>query len=194
MTFMTRKQYGEMKGWSRQYVGKLIQAGRLVLNESGLVDVGASEKLLSMTSDPSKAGVVARHKRERSPKDAPTGSTAVVTLPNLDGSAMPQVGDEPDFQKSRAMREHYLALQEQANFHQQQGSLVLRKAVEDGAYGAGRLVRDQLLGIVAQLAPELAVMTDPWKIERHLTAAIRRSLEDAERISSADREHALTPS
>ena len=45
-----------------------------------------------------------------------------------------------------------------------------------------------------QLAPELAVMTDPWKIEKHLTAAIRRSLEDAERLSSADLEHALATS
>lgn len=37
-------------------------------------------------------------------------------------------------------------------------------------------------------------MTDPWQIEKHLTAAIRRSLEDAERLSSADLEHALTAS
>lgn len=69
-----------------------------------------------------------------------------------------------------------------------------RVAVETGAYNAGRLLRDQLLGMPPQLAPELAVMTDPWQIEKHLTAAIRRSLEDAERLSSADLEHALTAS
>jgi hypothetical protein len=37
-------------------------------------------------------------------------------------------------------------------------------------------------------------MADPWQIEKLLTAAIRRSLEDAERLSSADLEHDLTTS
>nr|BFE89982.1 hypothetical protein GCM10020185_05180 [Pseudomonas brassicacearum subsp. brassicacearum] len=63
-----------------------------------------------------------------------------------------------------------------------------------GAYNAGRLLRDQLFGMPPQLAPELAVMTDPWEIEKHLTAALRRTLEDAERLSSADLEHALNTS
>jgi hypothetical protein len=36
-------------------------------------------------------------------------------------------------------------------------------------------------------------MTDPWLIEKHLTATFRRTLEEAERLSSADLEHALTP-
>ena len=67
-----------------------------------------------------------------------------------------------------------------------QGSQVELEAVKTCAFNAGRLVRDQLLGMPPQLAPELAAMTDPWEIERRLTAAIRASLEDAERMSSAD--------
>ena len=185
MTLLTRKEYGELKGWSRQHISKLVQNERLVLNDTGLIDVDASDQLLAMTSDPSKAGVVARHQQQRLHRDAPNAG---------EESAALQVELAPDFQKARAMREHYLALQEQTNFHTQQGALVERKAVENAAYSAGRLVRDQLLGLPPRLAPEIAGMTDPWHIERLLTAAIRQALEDAERVSMADLEHAVTPS
>jgi hypothetical protein len=66
------------------------------------------------------------------------------------------------------------------------------KAVTTGAYNAGRMLRDQLLSMPPQLAPELAAMTDPWEIEQHLTKALRLSLEEAERMSSADLERDLT--
>lgn len=185
MAFLTRKEYGELKGWSRQHISKLIQNERLVLNGEGLIDSDASDRLLAATSDPSKAGVVARHGRARLHQ----GVSEVVSSPG-----MLQEEAAPDFQKSRAMREHYLALQEQANFHAQQRSLVQRKAVESAAFAAGRMVRDLLLGMPAQLAPEIAAMSDPWHIEKHLTAAIRKALEDAERLSAADLEHAINPS
>lgn len=81
----------------------------------------------------------------------------------------------------------------EAEFHKVQGSLVDMKAVTTGAYNAGRMLRDQLLSMPPQLAPELAAMTDPWEIEQHLTKALRLSLEEAERMSSADLERDLTP-
>ena len=104
---------------------------------------------------------------------------------------MSPVSKLPDFQKARAHREYYLAQLAEAEFHKVQGSQVELEAVKTGAFSAGRLLRDQLLGMPPQLAPELAAMTDPWEIERRLTAAIRASLEDAERMSSADLVHAL---
>jgi len=72
--------------------------------------------------------------------------------------------------------------------------LVERKAVEDAAYNAGRLLRDLLLGMAPQLAPELASLSDPWQIEKRLASALRQTLEDAERLSVADLEQAITPS
>jgi hypothetical protein len=35
-------------------------------------------------------------------------------------------------------------------------------------------------------------MTDAWGIEKHLMASIRRALEDAERMSTADLRHSLS--
>ncbi|MCJ2373729.1 terminase small subunit [Pseudomonas sp. RGM 3321] len=189
MAFVTRKEYCELKGWSRQYVGKLVKSQRLVLNAAGQIDVDASEQLLAMTSDPSKVGVAARHERSR-PKRVDQPPLEIVIADYIDAPS----DQAPDFQRSRALREHYLSLQEKNNFLKSQGTLVERKSVEDAAYNAGRLLRDLLLGIAPQLAPELASMSDPWKIEKRLTAAFRQTLDDAERLSEADLQHAITPS
>lgn len=189
MAFVTRKEYCELKGWSRQYVGKLVKSQRLVLNAAGQIDMDASERLLAKTSDPSKVGVAARHERGRTKRgDQPP--LEIVIADFIDDPS----DQAPDFQKSRALREHYLSLQEKDNFLKARGTLVERKAVEDAAYNAGRLLRDLLLGMAPQLAPELASMSDPWQIEKRLTAALRQTLVDAERLSAADLEHAITPS
>lgn len=186
MTLISRTEFAARRGWAKSYVSKLATQDRLVLTEDGKkIELEATEALLAKTADPSKAGVAERHERIRLEREAQIAA---------EEPAVPQVTEVADFQKSRALREHYLALQERDNYLKQQGVLVEREAVEMGAYNAGRLLRDQLLGMPPQLAPELAVMTDPWQIEKHLTAAIRRSLEDAERLSSADLEHALTTS
>ncbi|MGS0737982.1 terminase small subunit [Pseudomonas sp. GG8] len=185
MTVISKTEFAARRGWAKSYVSKLANQDRLVLTEDGKVELEATEALLAESADPSKAAVAQRHERLRLQREAQI---------TAEEPAVPQIGQAADFQKSRALREHYLALQEQANFHKSQGSLVLLEAVQTGAYNAGRMLRDQLLGMPPQLAPELAAMTDPWEIERHLTAAIRRTLEDAERMSSADLEHALTTS
>lgn len=73
-----------------------------------------------------------------------------------------------------------------------QGNLVAREAVSKAAFAAGRTVRHLMFGLSPQLAPELAAMTDPWQIEKHLTGAFRRVFEDAVRMTTADLEHAMT--
>jgi hypothetical protein len=185
MTVISKSEFAARRGWAKSYVSKLANQDRLVLTDDGKVELEATEALLAESADPSKAAVAERHERLRLHREAQNAAEPPAVLP---------AGKAADFQKSRALREHYLALQEQTNFHKQQGTLVMRQAVETGAFNAGRLLRDQLLGMPPQLAPELAAMTDAWEIEKHLTAAIRRTLEDAERLSSADLEHALTKS
>lgn len=185
MTVITKTEFAARRGWAKSYVSKLAKQDRLVLTEDGKIELEATEALLVDSADPSKATVAERHERLRLLRESQNA---------IEEPAVPPVGKAADFQKSRALREHYLALQEQANFHKMEGSLVEREAVKTGAYNAGRMLRDQLLGMPVQLSPELAAMSDPWEIERHLTTAIRRTLEDAERLSLADLEHALTTS
>ncbi|MNF61794.1 hypothetical protein D3C84_434560 [compost metagenome] len=96
--------------------------------------------------------------------------------------------DEPDFQKARARREHFLSILAENEARKSNGQLV-----EQAAFATGRMLRDLLLGLPKQISAELAAISDPWELERQLTAGLRRVLEDAQRLSAADLEHAIKP-
>jgi hypothetical protein len=196
MTVISKTEFAARRGWAKSYVSKLANQNRLVLTTDGKIELEATEALLDQTADPSKAAVAERHHQDRLQRDVYSQLSSHVEPASMAApppSITPAVA-LPDFQKARALREHNLAQLAEIELHKAKGSLVSVIAVQTGAYNAGRMLRDQLLGMPPQLAPELASMTDPWEIEKHLTAAIRRSLEDAERISSADLEHALNTS
>ena len=195
--YLSKSAFAARLGRSPSYITWLKDNNRLVLSPNGKqVDVNATEALIRDTADPSKTAVAERHQQDRIQRDvySQLSSQAEPTSTAAPPLTITPAGQLPDFQKARALREHNLAQLAEIELHKAKGSLVALSAVQSGAYNAGRMLRDQLLGMPPQLAPELASMTNPWEIEKHLTAAIRRSLEDAERMSSADLEHALTTS
>jgi hypothetical protein len=189
MTTLTKAEFATRQGWSKPYVSKLAKSGRLVLMADGMVDVEATDRLLFSTADPSKANVAARHERERIQR-RPEGNAPAPQI--VSHQAPLSVEGIPDFQESRAYREFYESRLTESEFHKNRGAHVELEAVKTAAYTSGRMLRDLLLGMPPQLAPELAAMSDHWQIEKHLTAALRRVLDDAERISSTDLIHSLT--
>ncbi|MGH8351195.1 MAG: terminase small subunit [Pseudomonas sp.] len=195
MTTVTKAEYALRQGWSKAYVSKLAKSGRLVLTADGLVEVEATDRRLLSTADPSKANVAARHERERSERSPERPVVPIDHEPATDFSRQSPLPGEgiPDFQESRAFREYFESRLTESEFYKNRGAYVELAAVKRAAHSTGRMLRDLLLGMPPQLAPELAAMSDHWEIERHLTAALRRVLEDAERMSSADLAHALTP-
>jgi hypothetical protein len=194
--YMSKSTFAARIGRSPSYITWLKDNDRLVLAPDGkLVDVLATEAKIQETADPSKAAVAARHHQDRLQRGVYNQlDTAIESTPSTPLPSPTAVGALPDFQKARALREHSLAQLSQIELLKVQGSLVEREAVETSAYNSGRMLRDQLLRLCSQVAPELAGMSDPWEIERHLTTALRRTLEDAERLSSADLDHAISPS
>lgn len=192
MIALSKSEFAAHKGWSKPYVSKLAKQGRLIMTADGKVDVEATEALLQRTADPSKAGVADRHQRERVER----GVTAHLTpsAPPLDPPPSADEDEGIDFQKARARREHYLARLAENEARKSDGELVEREAVENAAFASGRMLRDLLLGLPKQIGAELAAISDPWELERRLTAGLRRVLEDAQRLSTADLEHAIKPS
>lgn len=194
-TYLSKSAFAARLGRSPSYITWLKDNNRLVLSSNGKqVDVHATEALIRDTADPSKVAVAERHQQDRIQRDVysqlstqtePTSTAAPPQVPPGDGK-------QPDFQKARALREHNMAKLAEIELGKAQGSLVAKEAVEIGAYNAGRLLRDQLFGPLPQLSHDLAAMTDPWLIEKHLTATFRRTLEEAERLSAADLDHAMT--
>lgn len=194
-TYLSKSAFAARLGRSPSYITWLKDNNRLVLSPNGKqVDVHATEALIRDTADPSKVAVAERHQQDRIQRDV--YSQLSTSVEPTSTAAPPQVltvdGKLPDFQKARALREHNMAKLAEIELGKAQGSLVAKEAVEVGAYNAGRLLRDQLFGPLPQLSHDLAAMTDPWLIEKHLTATFRRTLEEAERLSAADLDHAMT--
>ena len=193
MTHLTKSEFAARHGWSKSYVSKLATQDRLVLSADGKVDVEATEVLLAESADPSKAAVAARHEEHRVERDVRSqlqpGPGHAGTLQSDSAS----VGAH-NFQKAKAHREYYLAQLAEAEFNKVQGNLVERQAVEDAAYSAGRMLRDQFLGLAPQLAAELVAMSDPWDIEKHLVDAFRRVFTEVGKMNSADLSQAITQS
>lgn len=193
MTYLTKSEFAARHGWSKSYVSKLAKQERLVLADDGKVDVEATELLLAQSADPSKAAVAARHEENRVERDVrsqlqPGLGPAAVLQPD------PAPGGAHNFQKAKAHREYYLAQLAEAEFNKVQGNLVERQAVEDAAYSAGRMLRDQFFGLAPQLAAELVAMTDPWDIEKHLVDAFRRVFTEVGKMNSADLSKAISQS
>ena len=193
--FLSKSAFAARIGRTPSYITWLKGNNRLVLSPDGkMVDVLATEALILETADPSKAAVAARHQQDRIQRDVYSQLSPLAEPTNTAAPQQTLTVKGHDFQKARAMREHNLAQLAEIELHKAQGSLVSRDAVELGAYNAGRHVRDQLFGLLPQLSHKLAAMTDPWDIEKHLAATLRKSLEEAERMSSSDLERAMTTS
>jgi len=191
MTYLTKSEFAARHGWSKSYVSKLAKQDRLVLTDDGKVDVEATELLLAESADPSKAAVAARHEESRVERDVRSQLQPGLGQPTVLPSD-PAPGSAHNFQKAKAHREYYLAQLAEAEFNKVQGNLVERQAVEDAAYSAGRMLRDQFLGLAPQLAAELVAMSDPWDIEKHLVDAFRRVFTEVGKMNSADLSQAIT--
>lgn len=188
MALMTKAEYADSRGWSRPYVSKLVKLGRIVVTPDGKVDAEASDQLLSATADPSKAGVAERHHQDRLEKGVYAHlSHAAEPSPALPSSSSAPDAT-PDYQKARARREFALALLAEDEHRKVRGETCERAGVDSGAFTAARALRDLLFGIPPKLSGELVTLTDVWEIERRLTQALRRALEDADRLLQLDAE------
>lgn len=187
MSSVTRAEFAALMGWSRPYVSKLGKQGKLVLDAANKVLVAETQALLKKTADPSKQAVADRHQADRIQK-----GVAAHVAPDAPDIPGPPPGEHYDYQSSRAKREHHLAQLAASEARKAAGELVDRAAVENAAFTAGRMLRDLILGLPRQIAPELAVISDTWELERALTTHLRRVLDDASRLNSADLEQALT--
>lgn len=129
--------------------------------------------LLAESADPSKAAVAARHggapRRAGCSKPAPARPR-----PSCDAAARFGGRWEHSTREGRRTASTTCLAGCKAEFNKVQGNLVDRQAVEDAACSAGRMLRDQFLGLAPQLAAELVAMSDPWDIEKHLVDAFRR--------------------
>lgn len=159
MSLMSQAEFARHIGKTPGYITQQKDAGRIVM-QGRMVNVEESLTLLDETRDPSKAGVVDRHDREREQKQAskPVSGTAGHVLDDMTGKA------GSAYQQARAMKEKYAAMQAKIAYEKEVGILLVaqdaRLAVADG----DAIIRNRLESLPDMLAPQLAAESDEQKI------------------------------
>ncbi len=190
--YLTKSAFAAHQGWAPSYVTKLKDQGRLVLDPDGkLVDVEATIARLERTGDPGKEAVRQHHAQARTGKHVETH-----IRPDAPAPADPaeSVSADPTYWAAKARRENTLADLARLELARKHGELVERQRVEDAAFAMGRMLRDTILQLPTQLAPELASMTDAFQVEARLREALRQALLDLSKISATDLSKAMEAS
>lgn len=172
---MTFGEFAAALGCKASYVTQLKRDGRLVLTEDGRrILVAESRALIAATSDPSKAGVAARHSEDR-------GQPLAVAAPAPESSTTPAgEGDEEqpgsrDYQTARARREHFAALAAERDYN-----LSIAKLLDaDEATAMVRAVVTSLRARLEGLAPTLAAHVAGIRDERQVQSVIAQEVEHA---------------
>jgi hypothetical protein len=170
MTEMGVREFALYLGKKPGYVSELKTKGRLVLTETGKIDVEASMERIQATADPSKIGVVERHERERAEKQA------AATSPELPDQMISGDKSGNVYQKARAMREQYNAMLAKIEYEQATGALLVSTEVAAAVMDGDVIIRNRLESLPTILAPRLAVETDEHKVRALLTDEIEHLL------------------
>jgi hypothetical protein len=153
MPVMSQRAYARHRGMAYSTVQKAIASGRISTTAKGLID-----------SD------VADEEWRRNTKTRATAATEKEDDPDVFGAAQ--------YNKARAVREHYQARLAKLEFEQKVGSLVSRDEVKIAAFNTLRQFRDAMLNIPDRLGALLAAETDSARCYEILATEIRKALND----------------
>lgn len=168
----TLSEFAALEGVSPSYITKLKQHGRLVLTADGKVEVEASRRRIEETKDPNRDDVRARHAARKKADVAPPPAPPLNERPPPE----PNVASE-SFQKSRAVKEHYLARTSKFEYERMIGELVDRADVDFVLADYGATVR----GLLQRLADRLSPQVYPLKTLEETHAAIVEAVDELQR-------------
>lgn len=144
---MTQVEFARHIGVARSYVTALKQAGRLVMTDTGLVEVEASLALIAKTADPNRDDVTQRHAAQRETPTAP---------PPAD-SAHDKIGNS--YQAARAVKEKYAALNAKLDYEKNSGDLIPKADVDFVLNDYGATLRGMMENLADRLAPVVYPLT-----------------------------------
>ena len=170
--FVSQAEYARQKDVSRQYINKLVQAGRIPTDEKKRIDPDVADYVLAQDADPA-----------RRLNDPESESESIIEHDSDIESSVSTTGHTP-FAKFRSAREAYQAKLAQLDYEERAGQLLKRAEVERETFDVARQLRDRFLSLPQELAGTLVSMTDEKEIKKYLRAKIRDTLmEVAEDVS-----------
>jgi hypothetical protein len=167
--FVTQIQFAKIIGRSRSWVTQLKQAGRLVLNEKGLVDVEASNLRIQQTEEPNRDDVKARHEEGRETKPAEPAKPKVK-----------KISDSLGFQNARAREQEMKAKMAELDYAERLGQLVSKADMKIAVADMVTTFRSNIENMPHRIAADL-VGKDIADIRLLLKQAIHHELTTLER-------------
>lgn len=171
MTTMNQVEFARHIGVAKSYVTALKKAGRLVMTDTGLVEVEASIALIAKTADPNRDDVAQRHAAQRETPAAP---------PPAADSAHDKIGNS--YQAARAVKEKYAALNAKLDYEKNSGDLIPKADVDFVLNDYGATLRGMMENLADRLAPvvyPLTTLEDTHAALEEAATAILAEISDA---------------
>ena len=173
----SKAAFARRKGWNRSTATRYARDGKLVVTESGMVDVAASEARLAAAADPLKEGVRARHRDGRRDRGREPGA-------DDSGEATRADPNDSAYQlltKHRAATEASKAELARLELEEKQGKLGEIEAMRKRAHQSSRRARDAILNLRYRVDPLLAGEADPVKRAEIWDRELRQVCEELAR-------------
>lgn len=176
MALMSMRAYANQRGVSPEAVSKAVRTGRI----STVTDAKGKRWIDSDVADREwAANTNVAHKTTPTRAEA-AGETTPAQ--QSEGSERELGSGAATYQKSKAMREAYMARLAGLEYQERLGKLISADKVKISAFNTARVVRDSILNIPDRIAAELASETDPHKVHTKLTEALIEALEELSRV------------
>jgi hypothetical protein len=171
---MGLREYARHRKVTLRAVQKAIESGRIVLDENKKIDAVQADKDWVLNTDVSRVGMT----ETASPPAAQDLFSSVASPAGGDGyksgadDDLPRSDDLEAYRKSRAAREHFNALMQEAEWKKIDGQLIEKKWACDAAFTMVRALRDACFNLPARIKDQLSVMKNPDQVEEFLTAEL----------------------
>ena len=177
---VSQAEFARLRGVSRATVTHWKNAGRLLLNTEGKVDVDASEKLLALRPAVYRGG---KSKAAPGEKQAAMGKD----VPPILDRTPEEIAESSNWTPVEAQRvkEIYLALLRKQEFEVEEGLLVEIEAVAQEVEREYSIVRERLLSIPGKVSASLAGC-DRAVIESKLLDEITEALAELHEPGKSD--------
>lgn len=174
---MGLREYARHRGVTLRAVQKAIESGRIVLDENKKIDADQADKDWVLNTDISRVGMTetASPQAQQLPQDLFTPVEPPVGVNDGKQAAdddAPRSDDLEAYRKNRAIREHFNALMQEAEWKKLNGELIDRKWAEGAAFTMVRALRDATFNLPARIKNQLSVMKEPDQIEEFLGAEL----------------------
>jgi hypothetical protein len=158
--YVNQSEYGRIRGVSQPTVNEAIRNGRIkthLVNGKKLIDVEEANRDWEANTDGAQM---------RGPLSE-------------DRNQAPARKGYPSFQESRAIREAYSARITKLEYEEKLTKLVELDRIKEINFDVARQVRNAVLNVPGTINAEVAVETDPHKVEILIYNALAEALENA---------------